>query len=64
MSNQCRITITLDESDLLALQQILVDDDAKAALDFIKQTLAPRIPQQGWAPCDSARKNPFLLKKR
>jgi len=57
-----KILVTLEEKDLLDLQAVLLDDDAKAALDFIKARLAPKIPIKGTALCDSSRRNPYLLK--
>jgi hypothetical protein len=64
MSDANRITIMLEEEDLLELQRVLIDDDAAGALRFLRQCLAPRIPRQGTAPCDSSRLNPFLLRER
>ena len=58
------ITITLTEPDLIALQQILLDDDKDEALDFIKSVICAKIPKQGSAPCDSTRLNPFLWQKK
>ena len=57
-----RLVVTLEEEDLLALQEVLLDDDEKGALDFVKRCIAPRIPAKGTAPCDSSRRNPFLLR--
>ena len=57
-----KVVITLEEEDLLDLQGVLIDDDEKAALDFIKTRIAPKIPCKGTAPCDSSRLNPFLMK--
>ena len=57
-----KLVVTLEEQDLLDLQEVLVDDNEKAALDFIKTRLAPKIPDKGTARCDSSRRNPFLMK--
>ena len=57
-----KVLVTLEEEDLLNLQAVLLDDDAEAALDFIKARLAPKIPNKGTALCDSSRRNPYLLK--
>ncbi len=57
-----KLVITLEEEDLLELQEVLLDDDKDAALHFIKTCIAPRIPGRGSAHCDSSRGNPFLLK--
>jgi hypothetical protein len=46
----------------MELQEVLLDDDAKAALDFIKTRIAPQIPGQGTGHCDSTRINPYLMK--
>lgn len=57
-----KLVITLAEEDLLDLQQVLLDDDEKAALDFIKTRIAPKIPGKGIEHCDSSRCNPYLMK--
>ncbi|MHB9027998.1 MAG: hypothetical protein ACYC9O_04475 [Candidatus Latescibacterota bacterium] len=57
-----KLVLTLEEEDLLDLQQILLDDDAADALHFLKTRIAPKIPAQGTSLCDSSRRNPFLLK--
>ena len=57
-----KLVVTLDESDLVELQAILMDGDAAAALQFLGTRIAPKIPQKGTAPCDSTRRNPYLLK--
>jgi len=64
MVDSNRVTIMLDEAELLELQRVLIDDDAVGALRFLRECLAPRIPRQGTAPCDSSRLNPFLLRDR
>jgi len=56
-----RVSISLDEEALLALHQVLLDDSAEAALEFVKRHIAPAVPRSGTAPCDSSRLNPFLL---
>jgi len=56
------ISIHLDERALLDLQEVLLDDDADAALRFVKEHVAPRLPKKGTAPCDSTRLNPFIRK--
>ena len=58
-----RITIILEEADLLALQEALMDDDPDAALAFLKEHLAAKIPEKGRMPCDSSRHNTYLLGK-
>jgi len=57
-----RLVVTLDEEDLLELQAILMDRDEAGALQFLEARVAPRIPQKGSAPCDSTRRNPYLLR--
>lgn len=57
-----KLVVTLEEEDLLDLQEVLLDDDEKGALDFIKTRIAPKIPDKGDAHCDSSRRNPFLMK--
>ena len=58
-----KIVITLEEKDLLELQEILVDDDEAAALAFLHTRVAPNIPSKGTHNCDSSRCNPYLLKQ-
>ena len=55
------ITVTLSEADLLALQEIMLDDDAEGALHFLKESVCPKLPVRGTAACDSTRINPYLL---
>ena len=57
-----KVALTLDDDDLLDLQEVLLDDDPAAALDFLKTRIAPRIPLKGTDHCDSSRRNPYLLK--
>ncbi len=57
-----KIAITLSEEDLLELQNILLDDDADLALDFVKNRIGARLPAKGTSPCDSTRINPYLQK--
>jgi len=57
-----RITITLEEQDLIDLHAVLLDEDGSAALEFVKQRIASRIPVQGTALCDSSRCNPYLFR--
>lgn len=56
-----RISILLDEEALLELQEVLLDESPEAALRFVKQRIAPKVPRKGTAPCDSSRLNPFIL---
>ena len=57
-----KMIITLEENDLLDLQEILIDDDEKASLEFLKSRIAAKIPSKGTSHCDSSRNNPFLMK--
>jgi len=57
-----KIVITLEDSDLLDLQEILLDEDEAAALAFLQTRVAPNIPSKGTANCDSSRLNPYLLR--
>ena len=57
-----KIMIALDDRDLLDLHEVLLDDDAHAALAFLRERLVPQLPRKGAAPCDSSRLNPYLLK--
>jgi hypothetical protein len=57
-----KIVISLEDSDLLDLQEILLDEDAAAALTFLQTRIAPGIPSKGSRNCDSSRCNPYLLK--
>ena len=56
-----KLALTLNDEELLDLQQILVDDDEAGALQFLKTRITPKIPTQGTAHCDSTRCNPYLL---
>lgn len=58
------ITIILEEPDLIALQQIMLDEDKDEALAFVKHIVCEKIPKQGNSPCDSTRLNPFLWRKK
>jgi hypothetical protein len=58
-----KVTITLEEEDLLALNEILVDGDPDDALAFVKERIWAKVPARGDAPCDSTRLNPYLLKR-
>ena len=49
-----KVVLTLESEELLELQQIVIDDDQKAALDFLKTRIAPKIPTKGTAACDSS----------
>ena len=60
MESRKQVIITLDESDLLALWRALLDEDACAALAFLRESILPKIPAKGIAPCDSSRLNPYL----
>jgi hypothetical protein len=57
-----KIAITLEEKELLELQEILLDEDKDAALSFLKTCIAAKLPSKGTAPCDSTRINPYLQK--
>ena len=57
-----RIVITLEEAELLELQEILLDRDEKASLAFLQKCLGGKLPAKGTAACDSSRKNPYLLR--
>ena len=57
-----KIVVMLEESDLLELQAVLLDEDEPAALEFLKTRIVPRIPVKGTASCDSTRRNPYLWK--
>ena len=56
------IVVTFSAGDLLELQAILIDRDKSAALTFLADRVAPKIPSKGSAPCDSTRLNPYLLR--
>jgi len=56
-----KVTITLDDKDLLVLQEVLIDGDPEAALLFLQEHLQPKIPVKGSMPCDSSRRNPYLF---
>ncbi|MHC4915857.1 MAG: hypothetical protein ACYTGB_10235 [Planctomycetota bacterium] len=56
------VIVKLDDEALLALQEVLIDGDAEAALDFVRKHVATQVPEKGNAPCDSSRLNPYLGK--
>jgi hypothetical protein len=56
------VVITLNAEALMHLQEVLIDEDPAAALDFIKTRILPQVPKKGTAPCDSTRINPYLWK--
>jgi hypothetical protein len=55
-----KVVLTLEDEDLLALQQVMVDDDERAALEFLREHILPRLPRRSDRPCDSNRLNPYL----
>ena len=57
-----RLVVTFSAEELLELQGILLDEDETAALKFLQDCVGPKLPAKGTAPCDSTRRNPFLLK--
>ena len=59
-----KVTIVFTEEEMVELQEILIDDDEKASLKFIKKRIQPKIPTKGTALCDSSRKNPYLMKDK
>ncbi|NQU23139.1 MAG: hypothetical protein HQ567_17820 [Candidatus Nealsonbacteria bacterium] len=56
------VVVTLDETDLMELQIVILDEDEAAALTFLKTRIAAKIPKKGTALCDSSRLNPYLPK--
>jgi hypothetical protein len=54
------VVIMLKEADLMALWNVLIDEDGADALAFLKEHIVPQIPRAGTAPCDSTRLNPYL----
>lgn len=59
-----KTVLTLEAEELLELQRVVIDSDQKAALDFIKTRMIPKIPAKGTALCDSSRLNPYLLRPK
>ena len=59
-----KITITLEEPDLLALWAAVVDEDGEEALAFLQECVVPQIPAKGHVACDSTRRNPYLLRRK
>ena len=57
------LVVTLTEADLVDLQTVLIDRDESAAMRFLEDRVAPKLPPVGSAPCDSNRLNPYLLKR-
>ncbi len=58
-----KIVITLEDADMVELQNILIDRDPEDALKFIEQRIAPKLPCAGASMCDPNRQNPFVLKR-
>lgn len=56
-----KVVISLTEKDLIELHAVLLDEDEKGALAFLRRCVAPRIPVRGTAACDSSRRNPYLM---
>lgn len=56
------LAITLSDAELMELQGVLMDEDEKGALEFLKKRIAPKLPVPGKAACDSRRQNPYLFK--
>ena len=59
-----KIPIILEEEALIKLHEVLLDEDADAALEFLRKYIAVQIPAKGSAPCDSSRINPYLMPPR
>ena len=59
-----KVTIALQEADLLALWAVVVDEDGEEALAFLRDRIPPQVPAKGHAPCDSTRRNPYLLRRK
>ena len=57
-----KVVLTLEAEELLELQRVIIDDDQKGALEFLKTRIGPKIPSKGTASCDSSRNNPYLLR--
>lgn len=57
------LVVTLEERDLVELQAILIDRDAEAALKFIEERVAPKLPTAGASLCDPNRQNPYALRR-
>ncbi len=59
-----RLALVLEEEDLMALQEILIDRDEAAALAFLEECIAAKLPTRGTSPCDSTRHNPYLMPRQ
>ena len=57
-----KVIVALEEEDILELQEVLLDEDQTAALEFLKTKVAPKIPAKGTSSCDSSHCNPYLFK--
>jgi hypothetical protein len=55
-----KVIVALGEEALMDLQEVLIDGDPGAALEFVRRHVAPQIPEKGTSACDSTRTNPFL----
>jgi hypothetical protein len=43
VARQRKVTVTLEESDIQAVEQALLDDDAEAALNFLREVVRPQM---------------------
>jgi hypothetical protein len=48
------VTLTLSEEEQLRIEEILLDKDDKAALEFLKRIVKPRIDQRFKRSCKPA----------
>jgi len=50
-----KYAIVLDETEVMELQAILMDRDAKEALQFLKRVVVPKVKAQGAKEFDFSR---------
>ena len=54
------VTIKFLEQDLLELQRIIMDEDADAALEFLRTVVAKRLPKKNGWNCNSNNLNQYI----
>jgi len=54
------IAITLREDDQIRIEQILVDRDGKAALEFLRRVLKPKVERRLKSGCRPVFEGPSL----
>jgi hypothetical protein len=58
------VTITLDDAAQMQLEELLMDRDEKAAFDFLKRVVKPKIELQVKGHCRTAFEGPSSMPDR